>query len=82
MLVAETGTLVTTAGGDAETFAFTATPTVGDMLWDGRLFEFTATSTSTALTFMSLTSGSGGPALDNVRVSEVVPVPEPSTAMP
>lgn len=68
------------AGAASETFTFTATPTTGNMLWEERLFEFTATSTSTVLEFGSLVGGSGGPALDNVRVDAVLPVPEPSTA--
>lgn len=52
-----------------------------DMGWMTEHFQFTATSTSTALTFLSLTTSGGfngqqwfGPALDNVRVS-AVPLP-------
>jgi choice-of-anchor C domain-containing protein len=48
---------------------------LGDMKWVARQYSFVATSSSTALTFTSTTTTSCGPALDNIVVTETVPVP-------
>jgi choice-of-anchor C domain-containing protein len=44
------------------------------MQWTTETYEFLATSASTTLTFTSTTAGAFGPALDNVAVTESVPV--------
>lgn len=44
--------------------------------WSERTFQFTASTTSTTLSFMSAVDGFFGPALDNVSVTAI---PEPAT---
>ena len=61
------------------TFTFDTTGhSTSSMGWIEKEFSFTATASSTTLTFASLTDGPCGPALDNVSVSAV---PEPATMM-
>ena len=84
------------AAGQSQDYSFNATGhTASNMGWTTKTFEFTATGTSTTLSFASrdiqeATScsnynlGAGvacfGPTLDNVRVTAVVAsVPEPAT---
>ena len=70
------------AAGEASVIDYDETGvTHSNMLWETVSFQFTATSTATTLAFEALGSGPFGPALDNVRVAEVFPVPEPSTAL-
>jgi choice-of-anchor C domain-containing protein len=72
--------LMASAAGDSATYFFDFTGhTHAAMGWESREFLFTATSTTTTLTFTSLTPTFFGPALDNVSVSQVVP--EPGTWM-
>ena len=60
------------AGGTSEDFEFdTKDTSLSNMGWTREYFSFTATGTTTALKFESLTSGSCGPALDNVSVTLV-----------
>lgn len=53
--------------------------TLGNMMWETMSLSFTAAGTSTTLTFLSTQSATSyGPALDNIRISEVtgaVPLP-------
>lgn len=53
--------------------------TRSNMMWETMSFSFTAAGTSTTLTFLSTQSATSyGPALDNIRISEVtgaVPLP-------
>lgn len=75
-------TLQVSAAGLNQQYQFDDTGrSLTDMGWLTEHFQFTATGTSTALTFLSLTTSRGfngqqwfGPALDNVRVS-AVPLP-------
>jgi choice-of-anchor C domain-containing protein len=55
----------------------TAGRSTSDMGWSVRSFFVTATSTSSVLTFTSLTNTSAGPALDNVSVVANTAAPEP-----
>ena len=67
---------VVAAGGSAQTFSFSGTSTPANMLWTQGLYNFTATGTSTTLSFAALNGVNGGGAmLDNVSVSAV---PEPA----
>ncbi len=63
----------------SESYTFTTGPSPlnnrANMNWSPRTLTFTATSTSTLITFASANSGSWGPAIDNVSVM----VPEPAT---
>ncbi|MCP3979406.1 MAG: choice-of-anchor C family protein [bacterium] len=57
-----------TAAADSQDYTFDATGnSVLNPGWVTRTFSFTATGTTTRLTFTSLTAGHAGPALDNVR---------------
>lgn len=47
--------------------------------WTSMLFSTTATAANQLLTFRSLTSGSAGAVIDNVRIA-LVPIPLPATA--
>ena len=72
-----TKTLNVSAGASIQGFTFsTIGATHADMNWEPRSFLFTATGTSSTLTFQSTTPGAFyGPAIDNVTVS----APEPMT---
>ena len=48
---------------------------ITNMGWGARSFEFTASASSTTLSFASMTSGAYGVALDNIYVT-AVPEPE------
>jgi hypothetical protein len=62
-------TIQASAGDMTATFTFDPTgQTSDDMGWEEKSFEFTATDTTTTLTFVSLTSGCSGPTLDKVEV--------------
>ena len=65
-----------TAGGSSQEYSFDVTGhDIQHMGWEERTFLFTASSSTTILSFTSLNDGPCGPALDNVRVNTV---PEPS----
>lgn len=67
---------VSATGTPASSYSFDATgklPT--DMGWTQKSYSFTATDTDTLLTFSSTTSGSCGPALDMVSLTETAPPP-------
>ncbi len=67
-----TKTLSVDAGsGTAITYNFnvTSNQSLQNMLWQPEKYNFTATSTSTTLTFTSETPSAWGPALDNVNVT-------------
>ncbi len=49
--------------------------THANMYWEHNIFSFVASSTSAVLKFASLTHTPYGPALDNVGIQTVVPVP-------
>jgi choice-of-anchor C domain-containing protein len=62
-------TLEASAGGTSQTFSFDTTgKTNSNMGWTQKSFSFVANSTTTTLTFESLTGSACGPALDNVKV--------------
>ncbi|NQZ64130.1 DUF642 domain-containing protein, partial [Crocosphaera sp.] len=54
-----------------------------NMGWETKTWMFTATGSTTTLSFISNNDGNAGPALDNVSVSEtfVTDVHEPQTLM-
>lgn len=73
------------AAGQSQSYIFTTDGTMG---WVNKNFQFTANSSSTTLSFDSTSNGqdgqdhaAGGPALDNVVVTELgdTAVPEPAT---
>jgi choice-of-anchor C domain-containing protein len=62
--------------GKSEDYSFDAAlHSWDDMGWVDKTFRFTAAASTTILQFQSLDEGYSGPALDNVRVSAVPPVP-------
>ena len=69
-------TLNVDTGGAPNTFTYDTAVhgnTLTDMMYEPMSFDFTATGTSTPLTFTSLTPGFCGPALDNVSVTQELP---------
>ena len=67
-------TLTVSTGAAPAVFTFDITGrTFTNMGWQEKGWVFTAVATTTTLTFTSLTSGWWGPALDNVRVTAVLP---------
>lgn len=66
-------TLEVDAGGTPQIYTFDTTGhSLADMGWTQEIFQFTATGTSTTLTFTNLDLGFFGPALDNVVVTDVL----------
>jgi choice-of-anchor C domain-containing protein len=68
---------VSATGGPTTGYTFdtlAAGNTQTDMKWVPSAYSFLATSASSVLTFTSTVAGEFGPALDNVVVTEVVPV--------
>ena len=56
------------AAGETTAYSFDISGKTGvDMGWEQKSFVFTATGTTSTLTFKSTIAGAGGPALDNVR---------------
>ena len=49
------------------------------MTWTDQTLSFTPTGSTATLTFNSLNGGTGGPAIDNVRISGAVGIPEPAS---
>lgn len=69
-------TLTASAGGTSVPFTFDTTgKSTSDMGYQTKSFTFTAAGTSTDLIFKSTTAGAYGPALDNVVVEDLTPVP-------
>ena len=67
-------TLTVSTGATPTVFTFDITGrTPTNMGWQEKVWVFTAVATTTTLTFTSLTSGWHGPALDDVRVTAVLP---------
>ena len=67
---------VSATGGVTTNYTFdTSGKSFSNMGWVTHNYSFTATSTSTTLSFTSLDGTPFGPALDNVRVATAVPVP-------
>ncbi|MEM9731884.1 MAG: choice-of-anchor C family protein [Pseudomonadota bacterium] len=59
--------------GNSQDFTYTtAGGTETNMQWEERSLFFTATGSSTAITFQTLEPGNSGPALDNVSVQQVI----------
>jgi choice-of-anchor C domain-containing protein len=70
---------VQATGGTQVTYSFDTTGTsYGAMGWTTQTYTFTATGPSTTLSFTSLENSAYGPALDNVAVTDVTPVPTPA----
>ncbi|MDP9219525.1 MAG: choice-of-anchor C family protein, partial [Actinomycetota bacterium] len=66
---------VSATGGTLDHFTFdTSASTLDSMNWMAESYSFLATTTSTTLSFISTTSTPFGPAIDNVVVTETVPV--------
>lgn len=64
---------VTANDGQLSSYTFNTTSTsYAAMGWAEEAYSFTATSSSTTLTFQSTTTGACGPALDDVTVTETV----------
>jgi choice-of-anchor C domain-containing protein len=81
-----TKTLTASAAGTSSLFSYDLVAhgtTTTSMNYDlNDLFTFTATGSSSTLTFLSTTNSPFGPVIDNVRVSSVVSgVPEPGTLL-
>lgn len=75
----EIKTLAVSMGNEAAEFTFDTTgKTFQNMGWVMESFRFTADGTSEALTFTSKNTRFWGPALDNVSISQVAPVPVPA----
>lgn len=70
-------TLDVTAGATSKSYNFDTTGTVKtDMGYKTKSFNFTADGATTNLTFISTTAGFFGPAVDNVVVEDLTPVPD------
>jgi hypothetical protein len=65
---------VSAAGIDSLYSFNTAGHSTAAMGWVAQTFIFVATAATETLTFLSLTPGSGGPALDNVTIA-ATPIP-------
>ncbi len=76
-------TLEVVAGSQSQSFSFDTTgKTFQDMGWQTMQWTFVADSATTTLEFKSLTGTAYGPALDNVKVTEVTPaVPAPGAVL-
>jgi choice-of-anchor C domain-containing protein len=76
-------TLSVSADGQSGTFSFDTTGhNLQNLGWVTDTWSFTATGTSTTLAFNSLTENTNfGPTLDNVIVTAMSSVPEPSSAI-
>lgn len=70
---------VQATGGTQTTYSFDTTGTsYSAMGWTTQTYSFTATGPSTTLSFTSLENSAYGPALDNVALADVTPVPAPA----
>ena len=70
---------VQATGGTQTTYSFETTGTsYSAMGWTTQTYSFTATGPSTTLSFTSLENSAYGPALDNVALGDVTPVPAPA----
>ena len=66
---------VTATGASPASYTYDTTGNdLSNMNWAPETFTFLATSSSTTLSFVSTTPGFFGPALDNVAITETVPV--------
>jgi choice-of-anchor C domain-containing protein len=66
---------VSATGGTTDSYTYDTTGNdLTNMNWAAESYSFLATSASTTLSFVSTTAGAFGPALDNVVVTETVPV--------
>jgi len=67
------------AGGSSADFSFDTTgKSRSNMGWVSNSWDFTATGTTTTLSFLNLVDTPYGPALDNVSVIALSPPPPPS----
>lgn len=66
---------VSATGGSSTSYTHdTAGTDLTSMVWTPETYEFLATSATTTLSFISTTSGAFGPAIDDVVITESVPV--------
>lgn len=73
---------VQATGGAASVYTFDTTGfSYSNMGWATQTYAFTATGSSTTLTFTSQENSAYGPALDNVAVADVTPVPTPALSL-
>jgi len=64
-------------GASSQNFSFDTSVkgnSLSNMMWENDAYSFIATGTSTTLTFASQIPGAFGPALDNVLITETLPV--------
>lgn len=67
-------TMTVDAGGAPTSYSFNITgKTTAAMGWTQKRFDFTATGSTTTLTFTSLVNTTAGPALDNVDITDLMP---------
>lgn len=70
---------VQASGGAAASYTFDTTGhDLANMGWATQTYTFTATGSTSTLSFTSLTDTACGPALDNVVVSDMTPAPVPT----
>jgi choice-of-anchor C domain-containing protein len=68
--------IVSATGGASAIYNFDTAAkenTFADMKWELKAYTFKATSPTTTLAFASLIAGSFGPAIDSVKITEVIP---------
>ena len=78
-----TKTLKVEAAGQSQFFSFTTTPhtpfeVITNMGWQQQTWTFSAVAALTVLKFQGTNQGTGGPALDNVIVTQQAVVPAPA----
>jgi choice-of-anchor C domain-containing protein len=74
---------VSATGGPTASYQFDTTGrTLTDMGWTQRTYDFVATGASTTVTFTSTTSTAFGPAVDNVTLAQIQPIPAQTQAIP
>ncbi|MEZ5605904.1 MAG: choice-of-anchor C family protein [Burkholderiaceae bacterium] len=72
---------VQATGGALTNYTFDVTGhSLASMGWATRTYTFTATGSTSTLSFTSLDDTAYGPALDNVVVTDVTPAPVPTTS--
>ncbi|HMM58257.1 MAG TPA: choice-of-anchor C family protein [Rudaea sp.] len=73
---------VQATGGALTTYTFDTTGhSYASMGWATQTYAFIATGASSTLSFTSLENNAAGPALDNVVVADVTPVPTPALSL-
>ena len=69
---------VTSTSTSSQVFSYTTgANSLGDMMWEPRVYSFVADASTTTLQFTSLIDGAFGPALDDITIVETLPPPPP-----